>query len=434
MEKLENIAQFLLDAAKAAGADSAQCTVQEAETREFNVDGGDFSLMRTLFDRYITLSVLKDHRLGSVTVNRFDRDALRAAAEDCVAAAEGAEPDQAREFAPGPEASDYTLGAPEPDTEALFSRVSELMADTAARHPKILMEQLIAEHIRTRTVYRNSNGVTRRKLAGQYGVSLTYSAHEGDDSTSFYGGSVVLETLDRPILDCSLLDREMGEVEAQLGAEPVGGKFTGTALFAPDCLASDVLGQAIENFASDAALLDGTSLWKDSLGQRVADERISVSLAPYDPRVVCGQRWTGEGYAAEDFDLISGGILKSFRLSRYAANKTGHERAKNTSSALIVPPGDTPLADIIAGIDRGVYLMRFSGGQPGANGEFSGVAKNGFLIENGKLTTPLTETMISGNLAEMLQNLRAVSREVMEDGAMSVPYMAFDGVTISGKN
>ncbi len=78
--------------------------------------------------------------------------------------------------------------------------------------------------------------------------------------------------------------------------------------------------------------------------------------------------------------------------------------------------------------------MRFSGGRPGANGEFSGVAKNGFLIENGRLTKPLTETMISGNLADMLQNLRAVSREVMEDGAMSVPYMAFDGVTVSGKD
>lgn len=433
MENLQTLARLLLDAAQAAGADSAQCTVMESETREFNVDGGDFSLMRTLFDRYITLSVLKGCRLGSVTVNRFDADALRGAALECVAAAEGAEPDTDREFAPGPDESDFILGAPEPDTEALFSRVSELMTDIAARHPRIIMEQLVAQHIRSRSVYMNSNGVVRRKLSGHYGVDMTYSAHEGNDSSSFYGGSVALESLDRPILACSLLDREMGEVETQLGAAPVSGKFTGTALFAPACLAGDVFGQILANIASDAPLIDGTSLWKDKLGERVADERISLSLAPHDPRIVCGQRWTGEGYAAEDFDLIRDGRLVSFRLSRYAANKTGLEQSKNTSSAMIVPPGDTPLADIIAGIDRGVFLMRFSGGHPSAGGEFSGVAKNGFLIENGCLGKPLTETMISGNLADMLLHLRAVSREVLEDGSVSMPYMAFDGVTISGR-
>ena len=433
MKKLEQLAELVLAEAAAAGADSAQCTVMGSETREFNVEGGDFSLMRTLFDSYITLSVLKEHRLGSVTVNRFDADSLRRAAAECVAAAEGAEPDEAREFAPGPAEADYLLGKPDPEAEALFDRVSELMADTTARHPKILMEQLVAEHILTRSVYKNSNGVTRRKLAGQYGADLTYSAHDGDSGTSMYGGSVRLDSLDRPFIECALLDREMGEVEAQLGAEPVSGKFNGTVLFAPACLAGNVFGQAIDIFASDSSLIDGTSLWKDMLGQRVADERITLSLAPHDPRIVCGQRWTGEGFAAEDFDLIRAGVLESFCLSRYAANKTGNKRAKNTSSAMIVPPGDTPLADIIAGIDRGIYLMRFSGGRPGVSGEFSGVAKNGFLIENGRLTKPLTETMISGNLADMLQNLRAVSRELLEDGTLSVPYMAFDGVTISGK-
>lgn len=433
MEKLEKIALLVLDAARAVGADSAQCTVMEAETREFNVDGGDFSLMRTMFDRYVSLSVLKDRRMGSVTVNRFDEGSLRRAAEECVAAAEGAEPDEARVFAPGPLERDYTLGAPEPDTEALFARVAELMEDVKERHPRLLMEQLVAAHTRVRTVYKNTNGVSYRKLAGEYCVSMTYSAHEGDESTSMYGGSLSLDNLDRPFIEGSLIDREMGEVEAQLGAKTVSGKFTGTALFAPGCLAGDVLGQALQNFASDAPLIDGTSLWRDKLGKPVADGRISLSLAPLDGRIVCGQRWTGEGFPAQNTDIIKNGVLTGFRLSQYAANKTGNRRAGNTSNAMIVPPGDTPLSDIIAGIDRGVYLLRFSGGSPGANGEFSGVAKNGFLIENGRLTRPLTETMISGNLADMLQSLRAVSREVLEDGSLSMPYMAFDGVTISGK-
>ena len=433
MEKLDQIAGFILTEAKALGADSAQCSVRESEKREFNVDGGEFSLMRTLFDRYVSVTVLKDHRQGSVTVNRFDEDSLRAAVRDCVAAAEGAQPDEAYEFAAGIPGGDFTQGAPEPDQEKLFARTQELMADVAERHPRLLMEQLVTWHDRTKKVYRNTNGVAWRTLSGQYVVSMTYSAHEGEDSTSMYGGELVLGDLDTPFIQGGLIDKEMFQVEAQLGAKPLMGKFTGTAVIAPSCLAGDVFGAILENFASDQALIDGTSIWKDRLGQAVADPRIDLQLAPNDPRIVGGQRYTGEGFPAEDFHVIRDGVLDSFLLSQYAANKTGGRRSGNTSFSMIVRPGDTPLQDIIAGVRNGVLLMRFSGGHPAASGEFSGVAKNGFLIRDGKLDGPLTETMISGNLADMLQNLRGVSSEVLEDGTMSMPYMAFDGITVSGK-
>ena len=77
--------------------------------------------------------------------------------------------------------------------------------------------------------------------------------------------------------------------------------------------------------------------------------------------------------------------------------------------------------------------MRFSGGQPASSGEFSGVAKNSFYIENGKIAYALTETMISGNAAEMLMNIKEISKDTLVDGEVSVPYVAFEGVTISGK-
>ena len=77
--------------------------------------------------------------------------------------------------------------------------------------------------------------------------------------------------------------------------------------------------------------------------------------------------------------------------------------------------------------------MRFSGGQPAPSGEFSGVAKNSFLIENGKITGALTETMISGCGPDMLNSIRDISSELLKDGSVSLPYIAFDGVTISGK-
>jgi predicted Zn-dependent protease len=42
--------------------------------------------------------------------------------------------------------------------------------------------------------------------------------------------------------------------------------------------------------------------------------------------------------------------------------------------------------------------------------------------------------MISGNFAEMLKNVQGISSEVLTDGGCVMPYVAFGGVTVSGKS
>ena len=69
MDKLKELAREILAEARAKGADYAQCTVSETEKKEFNVDGGRFSLMRTLFNRNIVITLLKDQRKGIVQIN-----------------------------------------------------------------------------------------------------------------------------------------------------------------------------------------------------------------------------------------------------------------------------------------------------------------------------------------------------------------------------
>ena len=435
MEKLEQIAKRVLDAASQAGAQHAQCVVKETEKREFNMLGGEFSLLRTLFDRSVELSLIKDRRKGTISVNSFDDEALQKAVADCAASAESAEPDDAWEFDSEPRDESFAEGAPECDAEALFARTKELADDIAQRHTKIVIEEMYTDHTATRAVYQNSDGVTARASDGCYNLSLTYSAHDGEKASSFYYGDMTLSSLDRPLIDCALIEWELSAVERQLDSAPMEGKFTGTVLLAPNALAELVVGTVIWNFVSDTPLIDGTSIWKDKLGETVADERFSLRFAPCAADVVAGERWTDEGYRAGDWDVIREGKLAGFALSQYGANKTGGVRAGCVGWYPYphVPAGDKTLDEIIAGIDRGVLVMRFSGGEPAPSGEFSGVAKNSFLIENGKLVHALTETMISGCVADMLKNVRAVSSEVLRDGVASLPFIAFDGVTVSGK-
>jgi PmbA protein len=61
------------------------------------------------------------------------------------------------------------------------------------------------------------------------------------------------------------------------------------------------------------------------------------------------------------------------------------------------------------------------------------VAKNSFLIEKGKIKGAVTETMVNGNLGEVVKNIRAISKELTCSGDSVMPYIAVDGIIVSGK-
>ncbi len=86
---------------------------------------------------------------------------------------------------------------------------------------------------------------------------------------------------------------------------------------------------------------------------------------------------------------------------------------------------------MISGIDKGILLSRFSGGSPSDNGDFSGVAKNSYYIENGEIKYPISETMISGNIFQMLNDIKDISKETINDGSSIYPWIQFSGLTIS---
>lgn len=431
-EKLFNITENVMSQLKAGSAEIAYCTARTSETLEFNVDGGEFSLLRTLYDNGLSMTAIKGGKKGSVGSNSFDDDAVKATVASCLAAADSSEADDAWGIAPDEGEKSFVRGALEPDKDKLFDRTEELLRTIGEKYPLIVIEQMIITHTKSESVYRNSNGSVFNTKSGYYSIELMFSGHEGEVSSSFFSSGVITDDLDTPFIELGSIATDLADTERQIRTIPCEGKYVGTMLLSPGCLGAfidSISGQ----FASDTTLLDGTAIWKDKLGEKVADERITISLMPKSDKIVCGENYTAEGFISEDFDFIRDGMLESFFSSYYISNKTGVPRAKNSSGNMIMKAGDKPLADIIKGIEKGILVGRFSGGDPGVNGDFSGVAKNSFLIENGEIIGAASETMISGNLAAMLNNLVDISAETVADGISVLPYAAFSGITISGK-
>ena len=88
---------------------------------------------------------------------------------------------------------------------------------------------------------------------------------------------------------------------------------------------------------------------------------------------------------------------------------------------------------MIASIDKGLLITRFSGGMPSECGDFSGVAKNSYYIENGRIVHPVKEVMISINLRDIFMNIRDLSSERVNMGSSLIPWIQFADISIHGK-
>ena len=406
--------------------------LRESEKQELNTEGGDFKLLRTTFGNSAGVSVFLSDKKGTATGNDVSEEGLQALVESAVASAESASADPAHDIAPGEGTHLFRQGVEHPDGDRLFERMQELVAAIETEFPKVQLMQAIGSCDSGHSLFCTSNGTRFESIQGEYSVVLEFSASDGEQSTGIDYAFLETLTLDKPLLDQGDLRRKLQDAEKQLGAKPLEGKFEGTLVFTPDCL-GDFLGMTLGNYASGAVILDGTSQWLDKVGEQVADESLTVRFDPFDPRIVCGERYTGDGYLSEPVTVIDKGVLTMHMLSLYVANKTGRPVTKNDGSACIVEPGDLSLEELIGTVENGLLVGSFSGGHPGPNGEFSGVAKNSFRIENGKVTGAVTETMISGNLGELWMHIRGISRDVCDNGGYVLPWLAADGVTISGK-
>jgi len=430
--QLTHATEYALDALKKAGAQKAACRAHQGRTDELNVEANQFSLLRTLFDDSLTLHALVDNKKGVATINKLDKDSINQAVEDCIALAKSATPDEAEDIAPKIENKNFDQSIGGADMDKLFTRTKEFLQQTSDEFPKIILEGVNSLFNSRKHSYVNSNGAEFTNFTEYYTFISMFSAKDGELSSSFDSYVTQTRALDTPFMNMGLQRSILADSVKSLNTRMVDGKFEGKVIVAPTC--SDMIWETLlDSFLGNFVMIPGTSRWKDSLGEVVADSKLTFSASPLSPHIVNGECYTKDGFAAQNFDFIRDGVLKSFALSLYGANKTKKPRALNSAENIEVAAGATPLSDMIKDIDRGILLGRFSGASPGPSGDISGIAKNSFLIENGQVADALGETMISFNILDALKNITAISKERHMDGMSILPWCCFDGITISGK-
>ena len=432
MNDIKETAAYLQTLLKEKGAAEYACSVSQSEKRELNTDLTEFSLYRTIFNQSASVTVIQEGRRGSSSGNDLTEAGLEKTVDDAMLSAASSMPDEANVIAEAQDPEVFRTGVYEPDMELFYDRLTEFLGDIKAQYPRINVLQLIGDHTQSHTLYFNSNGTRFEEFDGAYGVMLEMSASDGEKNTGLDYVQISTHDLTTPFLRQGNIAKHLADAEKSLESAEIKEKFEGAVILTPDCL-GNFLYMLASNYIMGGVIMNGTSQWLNKLGQQVASDKITLTLKAQDERIVNLQPFTGDGYRAEDVKVIDKGVLNCFLLNLYAAKKTGRPVTKNTSFALVMEPGDKTLEEMVASIPRGLIVGGFSGGEPGANGEFSGVAKNSFYVENGKILGAVTETMINGNLENVFKNVLAISREQVCDGSTVLPYLACDGIVISGK-
>ena len=153
----------------------------------------------------------------------------------------------------------------------------------------------------------------------------------------------------------------------------------------------------------------------NKLGEKVADERVTVYSDPADPELLA-QPFDNEGFPVTRRVWIENGKLKSLQYSRFWAQKQGAEPTGTGfgfPGGLKMAGGTKSTEDLIAGTERGVLVTRFwyIRSLDPRTVLVTGLTRDGtFLIENGKITRSLKNFRWNESPLFLLNKIEEIGR------------------------
>ncbi|HLE12294.1 MAG TPA: metallopeptidase TldD-related protein [Bacteriovoracaceae bacterium] len=428
----KNIATFCLATLKQLGAQKAQVNYEQSITREMSYANGQVYLLRTLHKDDIYLRAIIDNKEAKFASNKIDPESLYAACQETINLASSSPPDAAKDIAPQQEIKVFHHGEKNPNFDLMHERLLGFSKEVNRRYPKIRIREVLVAHNFCTAYFLNSNGVDVETNNGSYVINVLFLAKDGIKTSSFNYEICNSKNLDLEFIDWGMLDDILSQTEKQTELRPVPEKsFIGDIILTPSCLLE--MNQMLAEHLRDGKHITNSSLFLNKLGEKVVSEKFTLHSNPIAADFAEHNFITTDGYITQNLVVFEKGVLKSNLLSQYAANKTNQARGLNYGVNYKIDCGDQSLEDIIRSVKKGILLYRLSGGYPASNGDFSGVAKNSFYIENGEIKYPINETMITTNVLDLFNNIHAISKESVNYGHSIMPWMRVGGVTVSGK-
>lgn len=291
----------------------------------------------------------------------------------------------------------------------------------------------------------NSRGVFgSSKLASIEGGLYCIAIDQGKQKTG------VEEICSREFPDFTeAVPKAAGLAVKMLDAKPLGKSLKTTTIW-ENMAIKDMMKTMISTASSATNVQEGRSYFKGKINQKVASEEVTIIDDGQLPEGLLTFKTDTEGVPCQKTTLIEKGVLRSFLYDSYAAIQENRESTGNanrewpepflntpnvSTSNLVLKTGKDDLEALIQEVDEGVLVTGMVMGVGHSNritGEFSVVAPNAFLVENGEVTYPLEPVTIAGNFFHSLKRITKVGSDPKITPAGKIPSLVIEDLTISG--
>jgi PmbA protein len=187
----------------------------------------------------------------------------------------------------------------------------------------------------------------------------------------------------------------------------------------------------IEQGISALSIDRKTTIYAGMRGKAIASPLLTLREDPFLPGGMNCRRFDGDGFPALRRDLVYGGVLQDYLVDWYYGRKLGLRPNSGETSNLVVEPGKESPQSLIGGVDEGVYVTGYNGGNANpVTGDFS-IGISGFLIESGKLGRPVNEMVMSGNYRDLWFALDGVGNDPFTRSSVVCPTLRFRRLNIA---
>lgn len=432
----KKLAQWAMDYALKNGCQAAKLVLYSNSNASFELRDAKMDKLQQASESGLSISLYVDGKFGNYSTNRLDKKELEAFIKNGIDSTRYLAEDEARVL---PDASRYYKGG-KPDLQLFDHKFYSLNPDDKVALARAAAEEVMGKDDRIISVstsygdgesaaYRlTSNGFEGESKSTRFSVSAEVAVKgegEARPSSYWYESALFYDKLPKSGIGTKALERVLRKLGQKKAAS---GKYT----MVVDPMNASQLVSPLIGVINGSALQQKNSFLLDKLNTKIGSDMLNLMDEPHLIGANGARYFDNEGVATERRPIFEDGVLKTYFIDTYNSKKMGVAPTVNSASLLVLKPGDKNLEGLIADVQKGILVTGFNGGNSNStSGDFS-YGIEGFLIENGKLTQPVNEMNVTGNMLTLWASLVAVGNDPRMSSSWRIPSLVFEGVDFSG--
>ncbi|MBF2098181.1 MAG: TldD/PmbA family protein [Gloeomargaritaceae cyanobacterium C42_A2020_066] len=331
---------------------------------------------------------------------------------------------------PGPDTRSIQVLGPSVPLSTLMDWGRTAIEALRTDFPEVLCSFSASQEVET-TRLVNSQGLDYTYTESSVGAYLGAEWVRGDDFLAVGQGME-----DRQALDVARLVRVVGQRLTWATRPADLGQGTGAVLLTAQ--ATDLLWDVAQLALNGKLVAEGSSPWSRRRGESVAAASLTCRQLPHLGTSACP--FDDEGCLTRTLELITAGRLAGFYTDSRTAQQLGVASTGNgfrpgltrgPTPTLVnwwVEPGEGDLEHLIQQLGEGLIVDQILGGGAGVAGDFSVNVDLGYWVSGGEVQGRVKNTMIAGNVYDLLPRIVHVGGDAQWVGSTWTPSLVVEGI------